>query len=54
MRVFDVDAEAELLEDPPLGLDDGVLQGHVRAVQDHGGDGPETEQNKFISKHGIM
>jgi hypothetical protein len=44
VRVFDVDAESELLENPPLRLDHLVLEGNVGSVQDHGLDGSEKEK----------
>ncbi len=43
VRVLDVHAEPELLEHPPLGLDDVVLQIDVGGVQDHGLDRPEKD-----------
>ena len=35
MRVLDVHAEAQLLQDPPLRLDHLVLQRDVGPVEDH-------------------
>ena len=40
MGVFDVDAEAELLEDTALGLDHLVLQVDVRLIEDQRRDRP--------------
>ena len=43
VRVFDVDAKSELLEDPALRFDDLVLQRDVVRVQDHRLDRPEKK-----------
>ena len=48
VRMLDVDAEAELLEDPPLSLDDLVLQGDVLAIEDHRSDGPKNRSIHWI------
>ena len=47
MWVFDVDAEAELLEDPPLGLDDPVLEVDVVVVQHHWGYRPKRTKTQI-------
>ena len=39
--MLDVDAEAELLEDPPLSLDHSVLEVDVVVVQHHWGYRPK-------------
>lgn len=43
MWVLDVAAEAQLLQQPPLGLDHLVFEGNVVAVKDHWLDGPAME-----------
>ena len=43
VRMLDVHAEAELLQDPPLRLDHLVLQRDVGPVQDHGLNGPAID-----------
>ena len=36
MRVFDVDAEPQLLENPSLGFDHLIFERQVGRVQNHG------------------
>ena len=50
MRVFDVDAKSELLEDPALRFDDLVLQRDVVRVQDHRLDRPEKKPSIVKAK----
>ena len=50
VRVFDVDAKSELIEDPALRFDDLVLQRDVVRVQDHRLDRPEKKPSIVTTK----
>ncbi len=48
MWVFDVHAESQLLEDPPLRLDNLVFQLEIGSVQHHRHYGPVGSKNDVV------